>query len=67
MLYFNAWQVYTTGIRNLINKAFIDGGEIDTNSTVWVGPDGSYAVGDSYDEEYSEYTDAGLVEEYLDD
>ena len=66
MIYFNAWKVYAKGIRSLIQKAFAEG-DVDRNSTVWVASDGSYAIGDTYDEGYEEYTDAGLVEEYLDE
>lgn len=64
--FFTAWQVYTTGIGRLINRA-----DLPPDTEIWSGADGSYAAGDSTDiydadpeTDLDHYTYAGTAGEY---
>ena len=65
--YVSAWEAYTTPI-GVTLEAALDAGEIEANDIVWRGPSGDYVVAATsadLDEEYAEYTDSGLVSEYV--
>lgn len=67
--FFTNWQVYNSGIRQLIAEC----PELDNYTPVWRGANGSYAVGDREDvcnEEHetdlNDYVEAGSVADYRD-
>jgi hypothetical protein len=68
MKYLTAWQAYSGSVTRWL-RGLLESGEIDLNSTVWGGADGSYAVGDDYDpeefEQNTEYTDSGNVSKWV--
>jgi hypothetical protein len=43
-IFFSSWQVYDTGIRVLLK-----GVDAPDGADVWIGADGSYAIGDAAD------------------
>lgn len=64
---FDAWRVYTVGIVQLIANDL----DLTDDMEVWIGADGSYAIGDItaiYDMDPNtdpdHYTEAGTVAEY---
>lgn len=66
--YISAWTIYTSSLRQEIAKA-LNQGDIKTDDIVWSGPSGDVIVAATaadLDEEYAEYTDSGLVSEYID-
>ena len=68
--YISAWTIWTSTLRAELAKA-VANSEIQTNDIVWSGPSGDAVIAASpYEiedkEEYAEYTDSGLVSEYLD-
>jgi hypothetical protein len=69
VVFFTSWQIHTDGLRQLVTKALEDS-EVAENDVVWCGPDGSAVVAaspaDLEDTEYAEYTDSGMVAEYID-
>ena len=65
MKYFSAWEIYTQGLRQLVEKAFQDN-EVQSRDIVWRGPSGDAVIADDVvDTDYIDYTDEGMVEEYL--
>ena len=67
MYYISDWKIYTDGIRSAIKEA-LEAGKIQADDTVWQGPSGDAVVAADaaeLDEEYGDYTDSGLVSEYL--
>jgi hypothetical protein len=66
--YISAWTIFTRSLRTEIAKA-LDQGAIKADDIVWGGPSGDAIIAATpadLDEEYIEYTDHGLVSEYLD-
>lgn len=66
--YISAWEIHTGSLRSLVAQA-VANGEISTDDTVWSGPSGDVIVAAcaaDLEEEYAEYIDSGLVEEYFD-
>ena len=64
-MYISAWTVYTDGLTSTLKDA-VDSNKVSPDETVWVGPSGDAVAGDdAYELQYADYTDAGLVSEYL--
>lgn len=64
--FFTAWQVFTTGITRLVKAA-----DLDPDTEIWRGADGSYAAGDISDiydadpeTDLDHYTYEGTAAEY---
>jgi len=69
MKYISAWEIHTSTLRKRVEEA-VKSGEARPNDIVWVGPSGdavTAATAADLEEEYAEYVDKGLVQEYLDD
>jgi len=67
--YISAWTIHTGSLRSEIASA-LEQGEVAASDIVWRGPSGDAIIAASpadLDEEYTEYTDSGMVSEYLDD
>lgn len=69
MITASAWQIYQSSVAEWL-KGLLDQDKISKNDTVWVGGDGSYAVGeptvdDMDDEDLMEMTDSGQVSEWV--
>jgi len=65
--YISAWTIHTGSLRSEIASA-LEQGEVAASDTVWRGPSGDAiiaATSADLDEEYAEYTDSGLVSEYV--
>ena len=66
--YFSAWTIHTETYAGAFQQALTDN-QIDASDIVWRGPSGDAMVtsADDYllDEEYAEYTEDGIVEDYL--
>ena len=68
-MHISAWEIFTGSLRQILSSAF-SRGEIREGDTVWNGPSGDSIVASTasdLEEEYEEYADGGLVQEYLDD
>ena len=66
-MYISSWEIHTGSLRKCVAQAVKDG-KAATNDIVWTGPSGDAIVAATaahLNEEYADYTDAGLVEEYL--
>jgi hypothetical protein len=72
-MYISAWKIHTGSLRKSLTDA-IEAGEITEDSIVWRGLGGDAVVtstpADLLDpavaEDYADYSDSGLVSEYLD-
>ena len=65
-MYLSPWRIYTSKLSKLLEDA-VENGVIDRKDTVFQGPDGSLVIGSEADDsQYSEYSDAGIVKEYID-
>jgi len=66
--YFSAWTIYTKTFAGAFQEA-LTANQIDASDIVWRGPSGDAMVTseDDYllDEEYADYVEDGIVEDYL--
>lgn len=68
-MYISSWWAYTSGIHAILEEAVAQG-KIEEDDIVWCGPSGDYVVAATaadLDDNYMEYSDGGLVSEYLHD
>ncbi|MCB0047911.1 MAG: hypothetical protein KDD92_20990 [Caldilineaceae bacterium] len=68
MLYISSWEAHVNPVSGMLKEA-VDNGEIEANDVVWSGPSGDYVICGSpadLDEDYMEYSDSGLVAEWID-
>lgn len=69
MKHFSSWEIARSGsLRNILTKA-LKAGKVRRDDVVWRGPDGSVAVGADaadLDDEYTDFTASGSVDEYID-
>ena len=65
--YFTAWDIYTQTFAGAFQQALTNN-QIDASNTVYRGPSGDAVVieDDELDEEYADYVEDGIVEDYLD-
>lgn len=66
--YISAWTIHTSSLRRQLAEA-LEKGDIRADDIVWAGPSGDAVIAATpadLDEEYAEYTDDGLVSEYID-
>jgi len=66
--YISDWEIFTSSLRTKITEA-LKRGDIKADDIVWGGPSGDVIIAATpadLEEEYEEYTDQGLVSEYLD-
>ena len=66
-MYISAWAVYTKGLAAKVQQLF-HSNYVNRDDVVWVGPSGDAIIcadAGGLGEEYGDYMDGGLVEEYL--
>jgi hypothetical protein len=65
--YISSWKIYTSSIGQAVQEA-VKAEKVKPTDIVWTGPSGDAIISESaadLDEEYADYTDSGLVSEYL--
>ncbi len=67
MTYISGWEIHTGSLGQSVAQA-VELGKVELTDTVWVGPGGDAVIANTaadLDEEYADYSDGGLVEEYV--